>query len=325
MRILIAEDHDPSRLILQAAVKALGHECLAAVDGAEAWQLFENAGVDVVISDRMMPRMDGIELCRRIRTNHGDSYIYFIFLTAHDEKSEVISGIEAGADDYLVKPLDTDELKMRLLVAARVTTLHRQLAQQSAKLEQLNHQLFDQSRTDPLTQLGSRLKLREDIEIICAGVARYGHACCAVMCDIDFFKAYNDSQGHLAGDQVLQIVAQTLMDNCRKGDLVYRYGGEEFLILLPGQSLGSGFAAAKRLHRAIEKRAIPHDANPSNGIVTISAGVAALSRSDVKSMETWLNEADAALYRAKQLGRNRVVAHDRHAAIQDPRPVSARQ
>ncbi|MBR1147719.1 diguanylate cyclase domain-containing protein [Bradyrhizobium sp. AUGA SZCCT0431] len=310
MRILVAEDDAGSRRILEAAVTSLGHECVAAIDGEEAWRLFETVDVDAVISDRMMPEMDGIELCRRIRASGRDTYTYFIFLTGFDKKADVLSGMEAGADDYLSKPLDLNELRPRLLVASRVTSLHRQLSQQSAQLERLNRQLFEQARTDPLTQLGSRLKLSEDLENIHARADRYGHSYSAIMCDVDFFKAYNDSKGHLAGDDVLRAVARTLMNTARRGDQLYRYGGEEFLILLPEQSLDDGLMAAERYRQAIEELAIPHDSNPTAKVVTISAGVALLSRIKGKSVGAWLNEADAALYRAKQQGRNQVVRTD---------------
>jgi two-component system chemotaxis response regulator CheY len=317
MRILVAEDDTATRLVLEAAVTSLGHDCVVAASGEEAWRLFETVDVEAVISDRMMPGMDGVELCRRIRACGRDTYTYFIFLTAFDKKADVLSGMEAGADDYLVKPLDIDDLKMRLFVASRVTSLHRQLSQQSAQLERLNRQLFDQSRTDPLTQLGSRLRLSEDLENIYARADRYGHICCAVMCDIDFFKAYNDSKGHLAGDEVLKAVSRALMNTARSGDQVYRYGGEEFLILLPEQSLDDGLVAAERYRQAIEQLAIPHDSCPPDNIVTISAGVASLSHSEGKSVEAWLNEADAALYGAKQLGRNRVLADGKPLAALD--------
>jgi two-component system cell cycle response regulator len=307
MRILVAEDDAASCLVLEAAVTLLGHDCVLATGGEEAWRLFETIDVDAVISDRMMPGIDGVELCRRIRASNRDTYTYFIFLTVFDEKADVLTGMEAGADDYLVKPLDIDELKLRLLVASRVTSLHRQLSQQSALLERLNRQLFDQSRTDALTQLGSRLKLSEDLENIHSRADRYGHTYCAVMCDVDFFKAYNDSKGHLAGDDVLRAVARTLMNTARSGDQLYRYGGEEFLILLPEQSLDDGMAAAERYREAVEQLAIAHDSSPAGSVVTISAGVALLSPSEGKSVAAWLNEVDAALYRAKQLGRNQVV------------------
>jgi diguanylate cyclase (GGDEF)-like protein len=315
MRILIAEDHNATRLILEAAVRSLGHDCVSASDGEEAWQLFQNVDVDAVISDRMMPGMDGLELCRRIRANGRTTYTYFVFVTGFDEKTEVIHGMEAGADDYLIKPLDVDELKMRLLVAARVTSIHRELSRQSAELERLNHQLFEQSRADPLTKLGNRLKLREDLEVIRVRLQRYGHTYCAVMCDIDGFKAYNDSNGHLAGDDVLCAVARILISTSRGGDQAYRYGGEEFLILLPEQSVDSGLAAAERYRRAVEKLAIPHVTSSVKRVVTVSAGVAALSQLETKSVEAWLNEADAALYRAKQLGRNCVARYEKQPAI----------
>ena len=315
MSILVAEDDTTSRLIIEAAVTSLGHECISATSGEEAWRLFNTVDVEVIISDRMMPGIDGIELCRRVRASNKGTYTYFIFLTIFDERRHVISGMEAGADDYLIKPLDAEELKLRLHVASRVTELHRQLFRQSAELEQLNRQLFDQSRTDWLTKVGSRLKLNEDLAAIYAQPERYGRNHCAIMCDVDYFKAYNDGEGHPAGDKVLQAVARTLSNNCRIGDKIYRYGGEEFLILLPEQDLNAGLVAAERFRRAIEEMAIPHDGNPGNGIVTISAGVASSFGPLGKSIEAWLNEADVALYRAKQAGRNRVVAHEQQLAI----------
>src|SRR3984893_3098921 len=318
MRILIAEDHNATRLILEAAVRSLGHDCVSASDGEEAWQLFQNADVDAVISDRMMPGMDGLELCRRIRANGRATYTYFVFVTGFDEKTEVVHGMEAGADDYLIKPLDADELRNRLLVAARVTSIHRELSRQSAELEGLNHQLFEQSRADPLTKLGNRLRLREDLEAVRARIQRYGHTYCAVMCDVDGFKAYNDSNGHLAGDDVLCAVARTLISTSRGGDQAYRYGGEEFLVLLPEQSVDSGLAVAERYREAVEKLAIPHVTSLVERVVTISAGVASLSQLETKSVEAWLNEADAALYRAKQLGRNCVAGHEGQRALPEP-------
>lgn len=324
MRILIAEDDVAARLIIQAVVRALGHACVVATDGEEAWRLFQATDVDVVISDRRMPGLDGVELCRRVRAAPRDTYTYFIFLTVVDDKAAVAGGMAAGADDYLVKPLDADELRTRLAVADRVTTLHRQLARQSAELERLNRALFAQSRADALTGLGSRLKLREDLEAIAARARRYGHGYCVVMCDVDFFKAYNDGHGHLAGDEVLRTVARTLRATCRGGDHAYRYGGEEFLILLPEQSLDGGFAAAERHRRAIEALAIPHPGNPCGGVVTISAGVAALPNTSTAPIDTWLAAADAALYRAKHSGRNRVAVDGDDAPLVPAVPEDGR-
>ena len=310
MRILIAEDDAVSRTILRRSIEKLGHECLAAEDGEKAWELYkETPGVDVVISDWMMPGMDGLELCRMVRGEERDEYTYFIFLTALGDREHLLMGLEAGADDYLSKPLDRDELQVRLISAARVTALHRRLAYQNHELERLNRELFEQSREDPLTRLGNRLRLREELETLRGRVERYGHSYSAVLCDVDFFKFYNDHYGHLAGDEVLQKVAETIAEQRRSGDTAYRYGGEEFLVILPEQGLEEAVSIADRLRLAVEDLRIPHEAKDPPGVVTISAGVAALSAEKLKSPDDLLKEADVALYRAKQTGRNRVISY----------------
>jgi diguanylate cyclase (GGDEF)-like protein len=307
MRILIAEDDDASRLILEAALTQQGHDCLSTRDGYEAWQAFQGAEIDVVISDRSMTEMDGIELCKRIRATPRAGYSYFIFLTSHNDKRLIADGMNAGADDYLSKPLFSEELAVRLNVAARITDLYRQLAAQQSELEELNRKLFAQARLDPLTQLGSRRKLAEDLELLSARVERYSERYCAVMCDVDFFKLFNDTYGHQAGDHVLQSVARTLANGCRGGDQVYRYGGEEFLLILPAQSLEGGRISAERLRRSVEALEITHAGSPLRK-VTISVGLAVFTAGEGKTSATWLEEADVALYQAKRLGRNRVVA-----------------
>ncbi len=310
MKILIAEDDFVSRTILKRAVEKLGHECLAADDGERAWELYrESSGVDVIISDWMMPGMDGLELCRRIRRAGRPEYTYFIFLTALGDRDHLLMGFEAGADDYLSKPLDRGELQVRLISASRVTALHRRLAYQNSELERLNRKLFDQSREDPLTHLGNRLRLHEELEVLHGRVARYGHSYCAVLCDVDFFKSYNDTYGHLAGDEVLKRVADMISGNLRGGDMAYRYGGEEFLIILPEQDPRSASVVAERLRRGVEELAIPHRARTPPGVVTVSVGLATLS-ADEKSADDLLKEADAALYVAKEMGRNRVTIYE---------------
>ena len=310
MRVLVAEDDAVSRTILQRAVQKLGHEVLAAEDGGRAWDLYcANPDVDVVISDWMMPGVDGLELCRRVRAEErGDDrgYTYFIFLTALGDREHLLQGLEAGADDYLSKPLDRDELEMRLTSALRVTDLHRRLAFQNRELEELNRMLFEQSRADPLTLLGNRLRLREDLEVLHGRAKRYGHNYAVVLCDLDHFKAYNDHYGHLAGDDALRRVAEAISTGLRGGDAAYRYGGEEFLLVLPEQDVGMAAEIADRLRRSVEALGIPHEANAPGGVVTISAGVAVLAGSG--DADDLLREADAALYEAKEAGRNTVRA-----------------
>jgi len=307
MRILIAEDDKTSRLILEAAITQLGHEFVSSENGQEAWRLFQETNVDAVISDRSMPLMDGLELCRRIRAAPMANYPYFIFLTSFNDRARIMDGMNAGADDYLVKPLDPEELSARLVVAARIADLYRRLAAQQSELELLNRKLFAQARIDPLTQLGSRRKLAEDLELLSARAERYSERYCAVMCDVDHFKLFNDTYGHLAGDEVLRSVARALANGVRAGDQAYRYGGEEFLLVLPAQSIEGGRRSAERLRAAVEALNIPHSASPSKRI-TVSMGVAMLAGGEGKSAAAWVEQADAALYRAKELGRNRVMA-----------------
>jgi two-component system cell cycle response regulator len=310
VRILIAEDDAISRTILQRAVEKLGHECLTAEDGEAAWELYKStSGIDVIISDWMMPGIDGLELCRRVRNEGHDGYTYFIFLTALGDRQHLFKGLEAGADDYLTKPLNRDELQVRLISASRVTSLHRRLAEQNARLELLNTRLFEQARKDPLTGLGNRLLLQEDLEALRSRAERYGHSYCAVLCDVDFFKQYNDTYGHLAGDEVLKQVAETMKGCFRRGDTAYRFGGEEFLIVLPEQTSKTATVAAERLRTAIQNLQMPHEKSPF-GVVTISAGITALLPGIGKNVDDLLNEADAALYRAKRSGRNRVAAYE---------------
>ncbi|MEO7908976.1 MAG: diguanylate cyclase [Roseiflexaceae bacterium] len=307
MRILIAEDDAVSRIILQTAVTQLGHDCLVGEDGVQAWLLFQDSDVDVVISDRRMPGMDGIELCRLIRQAPQHRYPYFIFLTALGEQQQLLAGIEMGADDYLIKPLNLADLQIRLVVAARITALHRQLAEQHVAMEHLNTQLFAQARRDPLTQLGNRLQLREDLDRLAGHEEHYRRRYCAVMCDVDHFKTYNDHYGHPAGDAVLRAVADTIAQSCRAGDLVYRYGGEEFLLILPEQSLAVATIVSERMRVAVERLGLAHITKTPAGVVTISAGIAALEPSTGQTIEAWLRAADSALYHAKAAGRNRVV------------------
>jgi two-component system cell cycle response regulator len=309
MRILIAEDDGVSRRILQGHLTGAGHEVVAAADGEEAWALFvDTPDVDVIISDWHMPRLDGLDLCRRLRAYQRDDYTYFLFLTALGE-GRLVEGIDAGADDYLVKPLDADDLTARLKSAARVTSLHHRLLAQNKELERLTAELEERSRNDPLTGLGNRLRLEEDLGALRGRVRRYGHHYCVVLGDVDRFKAYNDHYGHLAGDEALRRIGAVIAAQCRSGDAAYRYGGEEFLVVLPEQTLENGVAFAERLRAAVERLGLVHELNHPAGVVTMSLGVAALTEAtEDATPEELLRAADRALYRAKDRGRNHVVS-----------------
>jgi diguanylate cyclase (GGDEF)-like protein len=186
--------------------------------------------------------------------------------------------------------------------------LHRQLSQQNAELERLNRALFDQGRTDSLTRVGNRLRMQEDLAQLWNRAKRQpAHGFCIALVDIDFFKLYNDSCGHQAGDSVLCSVAKTLVGKARAGDAVYRYGGEEFLIMLPEPAIENAVRAMQRLRAAVGELAISHPGIPT-GPLTISVGIARFG--ELKTLDQLVKEADIALYVAKSRGRNRVVSFE---------------
>jgi diguanylate cyclase (GGDEF)-like protein len=296
VRILVADDDPTSRLIVQMALETVGHQCHTVTDGSEAWEAFCSWRPETVVSDWRMPGLSGLELCRAIRGHPTSPYTYFIMVTSQGAIDEILEGMKAGVDDYLVKPLDTDDLQARLIAAARVTSLHRRLAHQQAELEDLNDELIAIARRDPLTGLGNRRALEEDLDLLEARVSRYGHRYC---------MALNDTHGHQSGDQILRAVATQLTTHARGGDAFYRYGGDEFLCIFPEQSLASGAMAVERMRTGLERLAIPHT-DESLGVLTFSAGIAVLDPGHAGSPGDVLKKADLALYRAKQRGRNRV-------------------
>jgi two-component system, cell cycle response regulator len=308
VRVLVADDESTTRLVVRAAVQKLGHECLVAEDGDRAWELLQASPVDVLLTDWMMPGLDGPELCRRIRARETDRYTYIILATGMSERENILSGMEAGADDYLIKPLDPFAVQTRLIAAARVTALHHQLTQFRSQLEQLNDELGEQARTDALTQLGNRRRLQEDLATVHARARRHDRPYSIAMCDLDYFKAYNDTYGHGPGDNALQQVASVLAADLRTEDTAYRYGGEEFVILFADEHLAGAVSTTERLRRAVQALAIPHAGNRPPGVVTISAGVATFDPATHLDASDVLEHADQALYTAKQHGRNRVAA-----------------
>jgi diguanylate cyclase (GGDEF)-like protein len=307
VRVLIAEDDAVSRLMLRRAIEQLGHEVLVATDGTDAWALYRQHTVDVIVSDWLMPGMDGLDLCRRVRASQRETYTYFMLLTSLEGKQHFMQGMQAGADDYLTKPLDREELQVRLQVASRVTSLHHQLAEKTRELEAANHALAESARRDPLTGLGNRLQLREDLYRLQRWLDRYGRGFGVAVCVVDRFKLYNDRYGHVAGDDVLQAISKTVAETIRSGDMAYRYGGEELLIIMPEQSADTSVVAMERVREAVSRLAIPHIANRPYGVVTISIGLVALGQGEQLPWEVVLNRADAALYRAKAEGRNRLA------------------
>ncbi|HEY0487281.1 MAG TPA: diguanylate cyclase [Mycobacteriales bacterium] len=300
MRILAVDDDAVSRVVVQAMVTSLGHDCILAANGREAWALLRETPVDVVISDRVMPDMDGLELCRLIREELTSGYTYVVLASGLHEPAQAREGMLAGADDYLSKPLDRDELQLRLIAAERVSALHR-------RLEAAGEELRVTARRDPLTGLSNRLQLSEDVAALGDNVARYGRRYSVALLDVDHFKAYNDLYGHPAGDKALRAVAAVLAANSRVGDRCYRYGGEEFLCVFPEQTAEQALAAVNRARTAVRGLAVPHRGSPEHGVLTVSAGLAEFAPGSADAAAA-LQRADEALYRAKAAGRDTVVS-----------------
>lgn len=305
MKILAVEDEPSSLLIIRSMVESLGHECIIATDGNHAWRSFLAHEPDVVISDWTMPGLSGPRLCQKIRVHTSNSYCYVILVTARDRPEDLLDGMSAGTDDYLVKPLRLADLRARLIAAQRVTSLHRQLFLQRAELVRLNGELSAMAARDPLTGLGNRRALEADLKVLEARVVRYGHSYCMGLLDIDRFKAFNDTYGHLAGDQALRDVADQLQGQARSGDALYRFGGDELLCLFPEQSIATAGIALERMRESVERLAIPHAANP-HGVVTLSVGLARMDAGHLRPGAEVLKQADESLYRAKKQGRNRI-------------------
>src|SRR5260370_34667505 len=213
--------------------------------------------------------------------------------------------MQAGADDFLAKPLDPFDVRTRLIAATRVTALHRQIAEFRDELELLNVALGVQARTDPLTRLANRLRLHEDLEAAHARARRYRHPYSVAICDIDFFKRYNDTHGHLRGDDVLRQVAAAIAGQCRVNERAYRYGGEEFIIIYDQEALPRAIIAGERLRHSVEERAIPQGDGPA--VVTISVGIATWDPANARGADIVLKEAGAPPLQAKDARRDRVA------------------
>lgn len=302
MEILIAEDDPTSRQILVVVLQKWGYTVRVARDGAEAWaQLQGPEAPRLAVLDWMMPQMDGVEICRRLRDEEPerDHYTYILLLTAKGAKGDVIEGMEAGADDYLVKPFDPQELRVRLRAGQRIIELQQELKSAQEELRR-------QSMTDPLTGILNRRAVLERLEAEMSRAGREARHLGLGLLDIDHFKMVNDTWGHLAGDNVLREVARRARAGLRVYDVFGRVGGEEFLLVLPGADVMSAAKVADRLREAICIEPVSGPKGPIQ--VTASLGVTAWVRGE--GVDPLLERADMALYLAKERGRNRVEVWD---------------
>lgn len=291
MKILIAEDDTTSRMILLATLRKLGHSVTAVADGGQAWTTWQTGDFDLLISDWMMPVMDGLELCRRIRAEPRQKYTYIILLTAKDSKGNYLGGMEAGADDFLNKPVDEELLMARLQVATRIMELHESLR--------------TQAMYDGLTGLWNRNTVLERLQQELNRAERENTSIGLIMADLDHFKQINDQHGHIAGDSVLREAARRMQASLRSYDRIGRYGGEEFLVLVPGCTLEQTRIVAEKMRASVEESPISTPAGDVH--ITLSLGVGRQRRSWGETAAALITSADEALYRAKHAGRNCVA------------------
>ncbi|NCC34194.1 MAG: diguanylate cyclase [Chloroflexia bacterium] len=307
MRVLVADDDPLVCHAVSALVRAFGYEVLLAEDGLQAWEVIQREAIALLITDWHMPGLDGPSLIRRIRAAPLPHYISCLLLTVRDQRTDRIHGLDAGADDYLVKPVDPDELRARLAVASRIFRLEQDLREANARLQELANEFQYQADHDPLTGLLNRQGLVSHANLELNRAARTGQMMAIALLDIDHFKQVNDRYGHIIGDQALIHVASLLRGVLRSYDRVGRWGGEEFLVLLPGTGVDASCRIAERMREQIAAQplVLPHQ---QQIVLHMSIGVANTS-AELPDLDALVAAADHALYAAKHNGRNRVVCY----------------
>ena len=307
-RILVVDDHEDNVEVLRARLEARGYEVEGAMDGQSALDSVQAHCPDLILLDVMMPDMDGLEVVRRLKADKNLPFIPVIMQTALDSTERMVAGLEAGADDYVTKPINFAELEARVRSLLRIKKLQQELGDREKELSQMNDRLLHISMTDGLTGVDNRRALEQRLHEMFEHSLRLHEPISCVMCDIDHFKRVNDTYGHAAGDEVLKQFAEILKDAAREIDRVGRYGGEEFLLLLPGTVLDSAVTFAERVRHRVEENTFSFEGGTLKR--TVSIGVASWPHPRLKGREEMLKAADDALYVAKELGRNRVVRFD---------------
>lgn len=307
MKVLIAEDNPGFRQILDRMLKKWGYDVITASNGLEAWGMLQAPDAPrLAILDWMMPELDGVEVCRRVREQNLEPYIYILLLTAKDTSEELVEGMEAGADDYMKKPVNSHELRVRVRAGQRIIDLQEELVRAREALRR-------QATRDQLTELWNRSAMFDILAAEVKRAKRDSSTVSILMVDLDHFKRVNDTLGHAAGDAVLREAARRMVACVRLYDSVCRYGGEEFLIILPGCDVAGATLRAEEIRVAIAKDTFQIPEGRLD--ITCSVGVACSSDANSLDLSELVREADEALYAAKHNNRNRVEVFTPQAAL----------
>ena len=305
LRVLVAEDDRVSRAILKLNLEKWGYEVVVCTDGRQAWdELQKPEAPRMAILDWMMPGMDGIQVCRAVRERTLEPYVYILLLTAKSLKEDLLTGLDAGADDYLTKPVDTQELELRLRAGRRILDLQ-------AELIAAREGLHIQATQDSLTGVWNRRAVLETLQSEVVRAVRQHVPLGVILADLDHFKSINDTHGHAAGDSVLREAASRMVAALRPYDRLGRYGGEEFLIVAPGCGPDEVISVGERLRLALLEEPV----RTRSGIIEISASFGVISSAHLNHVdaEDLIQAADEALYQAKASGRNCVQVVSRAA------------
>jgi diguanylate cyclase (GGDEF)-like protein len=305
-KVLVVDDLPLNRKLQKAYLNEVGYQVVLAEDGLDALRKVREFSPDIVLLDIVMPKMDGYQVCRHIKHNIRTRYTPVILVTALNEMEAKIKGIEAGADDFISKPFNKLELLARVKSLLRIKHLNKELQSKIQLLERAQKKLKKLAITDGLTGIFNYRFFKEQLHKEIIRAQRHDKHLSIAMLDIDFFKKYNDTHGHPAGDAVLKNIAEILVKNIRTIDLAARYGGEEFaIIFVETDKAAAGFVASK-LKQLVEDYKFPYESTQPNGKITVSMGVATYPENG-KTSDDLIAIADKRLYRAKKEGRNRVV------------------
>jgi len=308
MKILVVDDSPTIRAALKALLERMGHTVVEANDGKEALRIYRQDRPGLVLIDVVMPVMDGYESARHMRETSADEWVPIIFLSSKEADQDLDRAIEAGGDDYLVKPVSFVVLNAKIRALQRLESMRTKQLEMSRDLASANRELEKLSRQDGLTGIANRRYFDSYLLIEVRRAAREKAPVSLILSDVDHFKAFNDCYGHQAGDDCLRRVAAALSSAGRRpADLAARYGGEEFAMVLPGTVLEGAVDVAQAVSRVIGGLAIPHARSAVDQNVTLSQGVVSLIPEKESASEDLIQHADQALYQAKQQGRNRYV------------------